>query len=100
MKQFSDFNIKVEMKAFTGEKIKMARILNKEIEVIAFKIEKSNFHDKGNGKRLTIHFRLKDEMHIVFTSSVQLMEQINKVPNDGFPFMATIIPDGDSFKLT
>jgi len=41
MNTFSQFNIKVESQAFEGDKIKMSRILNREIVVHHFKLEDS-----------------------------------------------------------
>ena len=100
MKKFSDFNITVISKAFTGEKIKMVKILNKPIEVVNYEINESKYREKGNGKCLYIQIKLKDELHVVFTGSTSLMEQIQQVPKDEFPFIATIIQETESFKFT
>jgi hypothetical protein len=53
MNRFSQFNIKEPARGFEGGKIKMSRILNKEIVVHDFKIEESKvaaFREKGSGK--------------------------------------------------
>lgn len=48
MFKFSDFDIKPQVKSFEGEKIKIDKILNREITVTDYKIETSKY-EKGNG---------------------------------------------------
>lgn len=100
MKKFSDFKIEVKSTAFVGDKIKMIKILNREIEIVACKVENSNYPDKGDGKRLVLQIKMGEELRIVFTSSMSLRNQITQVPESGFPFMTTIIEENESFKLT
>ena len=50
MYSFKDFGIKPQIRSFEGDKIKIDKILNKQIVVEEFKIENSKFNDKGNGK--------------------------------------------------
>jgi len=97
MKSFSQFNIKTPSKGFEGEKIKMSRILNREIVVHGFKIEDSKVF---KGKCLHIQISFNNEKHIVFTSGTVLIEMIQNVPPDGFPFSATIVEENDRFLFT
>jgi hypothetical protein len=70
MKKFSDLNIKVNTRSFEGDKIKISKVLNKEIIIHEFRIEDSKvFKDKGNGKCLYLQISFKDEKHVIFTSS-------------------------------
>lgn len=101
MKSFSQFNIQTTSKGFDGDKIKMSKILNREIIVHHFKIEDSKvFKEKGSGKCLHLQISFKNEKHIVFTSSSGLIEMIQKVPENGFPFSTTIVEENDRFKFT
>jgi hypothetical protein len=101
MNSFSQFNIKTNTKGFEGDKIKISKILNREIVVYDFKIDDSKcFKDKGTGKCLQLQISLSDQKHIVFTSSSGLIEAIHQVPENGFPFTTTIIEDNDRFKFT
>jgi hypothetical protein len=101
MNRFSQFNIKPPSRGFEGEKIKMSRILNKEIVIHDFKIEDSKvFKDKGTGKCLHLQISINQEKHILFTSSRLLIEAIEQIPRDKFPFVATIIEDNNSFQFT
>lgn len=43
MKQFKDFGIVLAKKVLTGDKVKMAKILNREIKVLNFKIDESKY---------------------------------------------------------
>lgn len=103
MNRFSQFNIKAPAKGFEGGKIKMSRILNREIVVHDFKIEESKvpaFREKGSGKCLHLQISFDNEMHVVFTSSGGLIETIQQVPGNQFPFTTTIIEENDRFKFT
>lgn len=100
MRKFNEFNIKQESKSFTGEKIKMSKILNKEITVIDFKIVPSKFTEKGNGNRLDLQIEVNGTKHVVFSGSVSLAEAIQQVPKDGFPFTTTIVEENDRFIFT
>lgn len=100
MKNFSDFNIQLEQ--FTGKKIEIDEVVGKEIQVLDFKIEPSKYADKGNGMRLTLSIRYEDKERVIFTGSVILREQCEKVrAMNGLPFKTTIValkPRG--FKFT
>lgn len=98
VKSFKEFGIKQASTAFQGDKVKMSRILNKEIVVIDFKIENSKFG--GTENFLTIQFKIGESLHIVFTSAVGLIEAIKQVPRDGFPFKTTIIEENERFEFT
>ena len=96
MKTFAEFNIQTTQKAFIGDKIKIERILNISISVIAFKIEESKY----KGKYLNLQIKKGDVDHVVFTGSTSLMEMIQLVPEDGFPFQATIVKKDERFLFT
>jgi hypothetical protein len=103
MNRFSQFNIKAPARGFEGSKIKISRILNKEIVIHDFKIEESKvqeFKDKGSGKCLYLQISFNNEMHVVFTSGGGLIETIQQVPKNSFPFTTTIIEDNDKYLFT
>jgi hypothetical protein len=103
MNSFKQFGIKVKSKSFVGDKVKMSKILNKEIIVHDYKIEDSkipSYHDRGAGKCLCLQIENRGEKCIVFTSSSGLLEAIQQVPDTDFPFSTTIIQENDRFKFT
>jgi hypothetical protein len=101
MNSFSQFNIKTTTKGFEGDKIKIAKILNREIIIHDFKIDDSKcFKDRGTGKCLQLQISINNEKHIVFTSSSGLIDAIHQVPKDSFPFTTTIIEENDRFIFT
>ncbi len=101
MNKFSQFNIKIASKGFEGDKIKISKILNKEIEVYYYKIEDSKvFRERGTGKCLQLQISFNNEKHVIFTSSSGLIEAIQQIPEKGFPFTTTIIKETDRFKFT
>ena len=101
MKQFSEFNIKPSAKGFEGDKIKMAKILNREIVVHDFRLEASKvFTEKGTCKCLYLQISITNVKHVIFTSSGGLIEAILQVPVTDFPFTTTIIEENDRFIFT
>jgi hypothetical protein len=100
MNAFKDFGIKTTVKSFVGDKIKMSKILNKEITVLAFKIGPSKFIEKGNGKCLHLQIQIGDTKYVVFTGSTGLMEDIQKVLTDKFPFTTTIVEESERYEFT
>ena len=98
MNTFKDFNIKPELKSFIGDKIPIKRIFNTPITVIDYKIEKSKLE---NGTQcLTLQIEKQNEKRVVFTGSSVLMQQIEKVSKNDFPFETTIINDNEYFEFT
>ena len=100
MKDFKSFNIKPETKSFEGDKIKIERILNKQITVSDFKIEESKYKDKGNGKCLCIQIENDGSKRVLFSGSSYLMDMIQKVPKEGFPFTTTIVKNNEHLEFT
>jgi len=101
MNSFKQFEIKEPSIGFEGDKIKMSKILNKEIIIHDFKIEDSKvFPDRGTGKCLHLQISFNNEKHIIFTSSRGLIETIQQVPKSGFPFSTTIIQESEKFIFT
>jgi len=97
MNSFSDFNIKPKTDHFTGDKIKMLKILNQEILVCDFKIVKSKFENSNSEFVMHLQIQFKNENHVLFTGSKVLQSMIEQVPKDGFPFKTKIAKEGESF---
>lgn len=100
MKEFKDMGITSTSQGFTGDKIEMFSVLNAQIVVNKFKIEPSKYPEKGNGKRLTLQILHNGKEHIIFTGSVILMDMVQKVNENDFPFKATIIKENKGYKFT
>jgi hypothetical protein len=101
MNKFSQFNIKTTINTFEGDKIKISKILNREIVVHGFKIDDSKvFKERGSGKCLCLQISVNDKKHIVFTSSSGLINTITQVAENDFPFSTVIIEENDRFLFT
>lgn len=98
MKNFRDFKIKPKLNTFTGDKIKIEKVLNIEIIVHAFKIEDSK--QKPGTKLLTLQIEKNGTHHVIFTGSTVLMQEIQEVSKDDFPFTTTIIKQDEHFEFT
>lgn len=101
MNKFSEFDIKPEQRIFEGDKIRILKILNREIIVHYFKLEDSKvYKDRGTCKCLHIQITFNNEKHIIFTSSSGLISAIQQVTEDRFPFSTIIIEENKRFKFT
>lgn len=98
MNSFKDFGIKATSKTFIGDKIKVEKVLNKEIVVHDFKIEDSKV--KAGTKCLYLQIELANEKRVLWTGSGVLLEMIQQVPKDRFPFKTTIQKDNDRLEFT
>lgn len=98
MKSFKEFNIAPRINAFVGEKIQVQKLFNTPIIVHAFKVEDSK--KKAGTKLLTLQIEKAGEKRIVFTGSTVLIDMINRVPQNEFPFETTIRGDNDYFEFT
>ncbi|GHE35074.1 hypothetical protein GCM10017764_17870 [Sphingobacterium griseoflavum] len=97
MKSFSAFNIQITQTTFTGDKIKIAKILNRPIIIHDFKLGPSK-HFKN--ECLTLQIEYNGTKHICFSGSSKLIEQIKQVPPDGLPFQATIEKEDEMYLFT
>ena len=101
MKQFKDLGIKPDIKSFTGDKIKIKKILNRQITVHDHRIENSKYAESNrNGKCLHLQIELGGTKHVVFTGSSVLMELIERVPKSDFPFTTTIVEENEHYEFT
>ena len=98
MKQFKEFGIKPPLNGFTGDKIKIDRLLNREISVYDYRLKDSKFEDKG--KCLHLQISIGATKHVVFTGSSVLIETIKQVPKSEFPFKTTIVKENEHFEFT
>jgi hypothetical protein len=99
MHQFKDFGIKPKLQSFVGDKIKLSKVLNREVTIHDFRIEDSKY-GSGNSKCLYLQIELNDTKHVMFTGSKSLIEMIEQVPKSNFPFKTTIITENERPEFT
>ncbi len=97
MKRFSDFA--EDAKLLDGDKIKIGRVIGKEIRIIGHKIKKSKYKDSNSERYLTLQFELDGERRVLFTGSGILIEQMEKHSKE-IPFVATIQKIDKFYTLT
>jgi len=96
MRDFGEFNIEPTTKGLKGEHIKIDQLLNVNIIVEGFQVVPSKFKEKG--PRLDLQLIYKDVQRMTWVSSKSLIEMIEQVPKNGFPFKAKIVKE-DSGRL-
>jgi RNA-directed DNA polymerase len=87
-KRFGDFGIKVDVVALMGDKIKIAKVIGKEILVKDYKVTESKYEKTAHC--LTIQIEIGGEDKVIFTGSGMLKRQIEQIDKENFPFLATI----------
>lgn len=98
MNRWVDLNIPLpERKNFIGEKISMSKILNKDVEIIDYKIEDSKKCE--GGKCLTLQLRFAGENLVLFTGARFLIKQIEKVEKNNLPVVVCIVKQEDGSYL-
>ena len=97
-KSFKSFNIEPEPTTFIGDKIKIQKVLDKEIIIHKYKIGDSKV--KQGTKMMTLQIEKDNEKHVIFTGSRILMEMIERVPKDGFPFKTKIVKEFEHLEFT
>ena len=97
VKRFSDFAEPSYL--LEGEKKRLPDILDKEIKVVAYRINNTKLRDAKNDKCMTVQFELDGQKHIFFTGSMVLMEQLQRYDKN-LPFMATVTKVGKCFSFS
>jgi hypothetical protein len=96
MKNFKELGVQAITKSFKGDKIKIERILNREIIVHDFRVAPSKYE----GSRLDLQIEINGNYHVVFTGSQVLKDTIEKVSKEDFPFRTTITKHNEHFEFT
>lgn len=84
MHKFSDF---AEENPLEGEKISLLELLNKEVEVLAYRLSESK--QKSGTQCLTLQVRYNGKLRVLFTGSAVLISQVLKY-TEQLPFEAKI----------
>ena len=99
MKKFSELGIKPPADQMTGDKIKISKILNREITVTNYKVEDSKYQKNKSGKCLCLQIEIDGEKRIVFTGSDVLIKMIIQVKKEDMPFGSAIVKEGEHFEF-
>lgn len=99
MKRFSDIakRIKTHPTKLTGKKITVNEILNKEIVIHHYRIEKSKI--KNNTHCVWIQIEYNGEKRAIFTASYGLTYMLQQMEAGDFPTIATIVKDNKWYQL-
>jgi len=98
MNKFSDLNIEPDEKIFSGKKIDMEDIIDKEIIVHDWKVGESKYNDKPFC--LTLQITFEGKQRVVFSGSRGLESTVKKATKDQFPFETTIKREGKWLKFS
>lgn len=80
-------------------KIPIAQVVNKEIVLKSFRVEESKFQKNKSGKCVYLQIIVDGEDRVIFTGSDVLLDQIQQVPEDAFPFITTITKPGKWYQF-
>jgi hypothetical protein len=98
MKRFSEMDI-APLHTFIGDSIKIDKVIGKEIVIDTYRIVESKYNKNESGKCLHLQIEFDNEKRVLFTGSDRLMNQINQVVKEDFPFIAKIERRGRGFEF-
>lgn len=99
MKNFKDLGIKTHSDTLTGDKIKISKVLNRDIIITNFKIEQSKYPKNKSGKCLHLQIEMDKEMKVIFTGSDVLINTIEQVNKEDLPIACQIVQEGEHFEF-
>ena len=100
MKLFSELGIQIDSAPMSGEKIKINRVVNKEIEVVDFELNESKYQADKHRKCLKLQVRHEGDLRIIFTGSNMLIQAIQKVDKRMLPFKTVIVERNGYYQFT
>lgn len=87
MKAFNELGVK--SKNLTGDKIEIVEVLDKQIEVLDYRVKESKYSREG--MCLTLQIRYQGKIWVIFTGSKVLLEEIESLKGEWEAFTTTII---------
>jgi hypothetical protein len=99
MKTFKELNINTHPDLMIGEKVKISKVLNREILITNYRIVESKYPKNKSGKCLHLQFKLGDEFKILFTGSDVLIHTIEQVKTEDLPIACQIIQEGEHYEF-
>jgi hypothetical protein len=99
MKRFSDLGISTHSDSFAGEKIRIARIINREIVILNFKLEPSKYPKNKTGKCLHLQLEVDGEKKVLFTGSDILIKTMEQVKKEDLPVVCKIVQEGEHYEF-
>ncbi|PTN08035.1 reverse transcriptase (RNA-dependent DNA polymerase) [Mangrovibacterium marinum] len=100
MKLFSELGITVDSAPMSGEKIKINRVVNKEIEVVDYELNESKYNESAHRKCLKLQVRYEGELRVIFTGSNMLIKAIQQVNKAMLPFKTVIVEQSGFYQFT
>lgn len=100
MKLFKDLGVTVDAAPMTGEKIKINKVLNKQVEVVDFELNTSKFNQERSKKCLKLQIRYEDELRVIFTGSSMLVNAMSHIKKEDLPFLTTIVESNGFYQFT
>lgn len=100
MKLFSELGIKIDSAPMSGEKIKINRVVNKEIEVVDYELNESKYNETAHRKCLKLQIRYEGDLRVIFTGSNMLIQAIQQIDKSMIPFKTVIVERNGFYQFT
>lgn len=97
MKKFSELGIDIKNDSFVGDKIKIDKVINREIVILDFKVQESKINE---GKKfLSLQIELSGEKKVIFTGAKLLIQAITQIDKSNLPVSTTIISENQMYQF-
>ncbi len=78
----------------------MSKIINKEVTIFAYQVKSSKFENSKGKPCLYLQIEFEGVKRVVFTSGVVLINMLDQIPKESFPFDTVISNGNDYYELT
>lgn len=99
MNGFKDLGINTHSDSFDGDKIKIVKVMNRDIVISNFKLEPTKYPKNKSGKCLHLQIELDGEKKVIFTGSDVLIRTIEQIKKENLPIACQIIQEGEHFEF-
>lgn len=99
MNAFKDLGINTHVENFAGDKVKISKILNRDIVITNYRIQPSKYPKNKSGKCLHLQIEIDGEKKVIFTGSDVLIHTMEQVKKESLPIACQIIQEGESFEF-
>jgi len=97
MKKFSELGIDIKNDSFVGDKIKIDKVINREIVILDFKVQESKINE---GKKfLSLQIELSGEKKVIFTGAKLLIQAITQIDKSNLPVSTTIVSENQMYQF-
>lgn len=100
LKSFKDLNVPLPMVGFEGTKIEINELIDRDIILHDFRVEKSKYPKEGKEHCLWLQVAIGEIKYVSFTPTLTLIRQITQIEKTELPITTKIIRAGKRLEFS